>query len=687
MIGAAAAYMSGLFFASFFTFGSAFIPAAAIAVLLIVFSRRLGITKGDIIMLAVFFVSALCISSVYTAVRYDAAVIYNGQNGSFSGEITSVDYYDEDKASYVLDGRINGNFKVKAVYFGEAYDASVGDTLAVESCTFTVPDSDYLFDSAGYYKSDGIFLAIEKAEGITLTANKSMKLTNALLDYKNKVKSDFMVHAGEKYGGLISAMVFGDKENISDSMKTSMYRIGIGHVMAVSGLHVSIIASALMLFLKRLRVNRYFAFLMMNIVIAAMIIMAESPISAVRAAIMVNFIHAAGLFRRQNDTLNSLSCAVLIICIFNPYAIYSSGFLLSVSGTFGIGVFAPYMTRSMKKDTVLNRLIKNIIQMLCVTLCVMPLSVLYFDEVSLISPVTNVLLIPFCAAVLFIGILYTFTGGLISLLSFAALLSELIFFLSDKLSGLEIAYFSCGNDRLFFISAVFAAFVFLAYMIFRSRRITALALACSVTVFIFVSVLMSSLQQNKFRIAVLGRGSEAVVVVNYSGRADVIDISGHYKSPEYLRKYLSANGITSVSLLALTEDVHSQYAAYSSGLELVEIENLLICGENKSVDSAVLFPEDGFTVANKNYEISYTDGCLTVEYADITAVIISAKKCDNTSADITVAYGNVTRNTVLNEDGRTIYLDEYEDSSYKYKGMNNFEIEIAENGELSIRRL
>lgn len=684
MIGAAAAYMSGLFFASFFTFGSGLLFAVISAALLLLISRKFSIKKSDIIMLVSVFTAALCVSSVYTSVKYDKAIAYHGAEGSFSGEIESVTYYDEEKASYILDGRINGEFKAKAVYFGEAYDVSLGDTINIENCTFTIPDSDYLFDSAGYYLSDRVFLSIEKADGITHTSENSRKLQNFLLDYKERVKSDFVIKAGEQNGGLLSGMVFGDKENITENAKTSMYRTGIGHIMSVSGLHVSIVAAVIMMILKRLRVNRYASFVLMNLFVAAMVIMAESPVSAIRAAIMLNFIYAAGLFRRQNDTLNSLSCAVLIICIFNPYVIYSSGFLLSVSGTFGIGVFAPYMTKSMKAGKLLESFIKSVVQMMCVSLCVLPVSIIYFDEVSLISPITNVLLIPLCSVVLLIGILYTATGGLISLLSIAGVVSDLVFWITDKLSRLEITYFSCGSDRLFYISLLCAFFVLLAYFIFKSRKFTAIAIACAVTVFIFTSTLVSSIMRQKFRIAVLGRGSNAVTVINYHGRAEAVDLSGHYKSAEYLRKYLASNSVNELSFLALTEDVQAQYSAYCETLGLVKTDNVLVCSTYMPEEFAIPFSQDGFTAENNEYAVSYSDGVLTVGYAGSEIVIIPAKKSEIVSADLTVVYGNITKKTEIIDNENVFYLDE---SEYSNSGINNFEIEIDNNGSITVRRL
>lgn len=687
MTGAAAAYMSGLFFASFFKFGFVLFLAALLAVVLISTAKRLGITKGDIAMIGVFFTAAACVYSVYTDRVYGRTLTYAETSGCFCGEIISADYYDEELASYVLDGSINGEFNIKAVYFGDAVDASIGDSLSIASCTFSVPDSDYLFDSASYNMADGIFLSIENAEGVTLSVNNSRRVKNLLIDYKERIKSEFVIKTGEQCGGFLAGMVFGDKDNISDSTKTSMYRSGIGHVMAVSGLHVSIIAALLMFILKQMRINRYLSFLLMNLAAAVIILMAEAPVSALRAAIMIDFIYSAELLRRQSDTLNSLACAVLLLCISNPYVIHSCGFMLSVSGTFGIGVFAPYLTKNIGSSGILSGLFKSILQMMCVSVCIMPVSVIYFYEVSLISPITNVLLIPLCTVVLVIGIIYTFTGGAVSLLSLASLMIKLILFAADRLSRNGLTYLSCGDNKLIYIAIICSVFVMFGYLLFKSRRLTAFAAAAAFTVFVFSTSLTQRIKKDKFTIAVLGRGTNTVVAVQYKGRADVIDLSGHYRSPDYLDKYLIANGISKVSFLALTNDVQAQYSAYCYALELVDIENLLVYGGTKPSEECVLFSSEGFTAQNSEYTITYSDRVLTVEYADIKTEFLPAAMYTDSSADLSVAYGNITKSTVIDIYGRTLYLDESESVTDDYSGINNFEIEISEDGRITLRRL
>lgn len=679
--------MSGLFFASFFTGGSDWLLLAGMLPVFFIIAKLIKFSFKDAALTAVFFTAAFCAGSLYNHFVYGKITSYSGTEGSFTGEVTEAGFYKNEKASYTLKGRINGVQQAKVIYFGDAYNVEIGDVMTLENCKFVIPESDYLFDSESYYRSKNIFLAAENAESASVQSMDSHRLKRFINGYREKIISDFMIKMGETRGSFLSGIVFGETSDMDNSTKTLMYRCGVGHIMAVSGLHVSIAAAMLMFLFGRLRFNRYASFALMNLFILLMIIMVESPVSVIRAAIMLDFMYSARLFRRQNDTFNALSAAVLLICLSNPFAVYDRGFLLSIAGTFGIGVFAPYMTSEMKYSSFLQKLVKNAASMFCVMLSVMPLNILFFDETSLISAFTNVLIIPLCIAAMALGMIYVISAGTVSLLSVSGLLIDIVLSVTDRLGRLEFTHFSCGSRRLFLIAALCTVFVVLTYSFLKKRRYTALAIAGALAVFTFTSSLYSRLEQNKFKIAILGRGANAAAVISYKGRTDVIDLSGHYKSAEYVRKYLISNGISEIGSIFFTNDVQSQYSAYEKALELIEIENHLAAGNN-AVAGSVLFGDRDFTIKSDDYTVNYSGDALKIKYGEAEVMLIPARAEVQDEAELFVRYGSITKNTEIFHDGRNIYLDRIEDSDYRYSDMNNLEIIIsAENGELTVRRL
>lgn len=684
MIGAAAAYMAGLFFASFFTGIRELILLVVIAAVVFLVCRYKGLKQNDFAFIAACFAAAFFIGEMYNIFHYDKVVAYDGADGSFEGEVIDISCYNDDKASYVLEGYIDGIKSAKITLYGQNLGAEYGDHIAIESCTFEIPQSDYLFDSESYHKSEGVFLSAESAEGVTLKKTDSQKFKNTLMSYRERMISEFRIVLGNDSGDFLSGMVFGEKQGMDDNVKTALYRSGIGHVLAVSGLHVSIIAIALMSLLNALRVNRFVTFGAVNILLILLIIMANSPVSAIRAAIMVNFLNSARLFRRQNDSFNSLSAAILLICLVNPYVIYSSGFLLSAAGTFGIAVFGPYMTKNIPDSNFLWKLLRSVLIMLCTTLAIMPLSMKYFDEVSLISPFTNVLLVPLCSIAMLFGVIHIITGGAVSLVSAAGALIDVILEVTDKLARLKIAYLSCGSEDLIIIAFACTAIVIIVHVICEKRLYTCVStlLACSLV--FLSSAINAGIRYKSFRIAVLGRGSNAAIVISYHGKTEIIDLSGHYKSADYVRKYITENAVSSVESVSLTADVQSQYAAYVKALDFVPADKWIAAGEVPvyGAEMTLYFGETGYYYDNGAYSVDFEDGVLVISYEGSEVEFLPAASAISDSDGLSVYYGNIPKSAAAVSSESTIYLDKNEENS-----INNFEIILSENGRCRIRRL
>ena len=453
-----------------------------------------------------------------------------------------------------------------------------------------------------------------------------------------------------------------------------MYRCGIGHVLAVSGLHVSILACMLMVVLKGLKAGKYLSFLIINVFMTLLIIIAETPVSGIRAAIMLDFMYSAKIFRRQNDSFNSVSAAVLILCIVNPYIIHDAGFLLSVTATLGIAVFAPYMTKNMRRDSFVRRIGVNLVTMLCVMLMILPVNLIFFDEVSIISPITNILMIPLSVLLMAIAVIYVLTAGTVSLLNISDILISLIRMMSDKIGRMDFSYIS-SNSLLMYISIISWTAIILTGALLRKQRYIALMTAGCIAVMALMSSVNKYINKDVFRAAVLGSGSNASVVIMSGDRTDIIDLSGNYKAPKYVKKYLNQNGVSHIQTLTFTERAPSQYTAYMSSLELFQVQSMYseydAAASRRDVEC---FGEQEFELKNDNYFAKYSDRVLTIEYNGVSLVFAPASSENILSADAVFYYGRRKKNSKLSEDG--FYLDD----------MNNTEVIFSSSG-IKLRRL
>ncbi|WP_075424504.1 ComEC/Rec2 family competence protein [Ruminococcus sp. XPD3002] len=684
MIGAAAAYMSGLFFASFFTGPMILAVVAAAVLVLVIFGKRRGFKTADYAVIAAAFTAAFAVFNVYTLMYHDKVVVYDGKTGSFTGEVTDISVHDGGNASYILKGRTGDGQKARITYYGSDLGAEYGDTVTIGQCRFSLPDKDWLFDAETYYKAQGVFLSAGNIKDAVCTHRGRRPLKNALISYREHMIKRFNAVLGTECGGFLAGMVFGEKQGLDNNTKTALYRSGIGHILAVSGLHVSIIAALLMTLLRRLRVNRFAAFGIMDAVLVLLVVMANTPVSAVRAAIMMNFMYSASLFRRQNDPLNSLAAASLLICLFRPYSIYSAGFMLSLSGTFGIAVFAPFAAGKRKYSGVWGKLRYALIAGICTAVSVFPLTMLYFDETSLISPLTNLLLVPLCTIAMVIGVVYLLTGGLLPILPSAGGLISIVLHISGKLSRIGIFHASRSGELVPVLLLTAGTCVVLIYFYTGRRRAVIAATAVSAAVFAFGYMGIGLVQRSRLTVAVLGKGYNTAAVVTCKGRTDVIDLSGHYREAAYVRKYLSINGADHVDSLILGENVQSQYAAYKGQLEFFPAEKCMVSGEVPVAggEDCVNFGNDAVRIDNGTYIITYADGCLTVESGGKRVDVVPVGKDTDANSELTVFYGNVGKKTNVTV-SRSMYLDEVSDGVLC--SMNNTEIVFGET--IKIRRL
>lgn len=681
MIGAAAAYMSGLFFASFFTEGSDFLLLAILLPVFFVLSRFFFKLKiCDIVIICLFFSAAFSAYQLHTHLKYDKIIAYSGCSCSFKGEIVNYKDYSNARSAYILDGVIDEKTGAKIMLYTDSLNVEIGDTLYLENCQLEIPDSDYLFDYEKYYKPDNIFLQSKKTEIKEIGRNEDCRLANSLKKFRDVMSLKFSSETGAEDGAFLNGILFGKSSELDNSERTLLYRSGIGHVVAVSGLHISLIAALIYMLMNALGSNKYISFAVMELFILLMIALVEYPVSAVRAAIMLSFFYGARLFLRQNDTFNSLACAVLLMCLFNPYIIHDAGFMLSVSGTYGIAVLGPYIAGEIKPRTL-----KNLIIFICVSIVLMPVSLYWFDEVSIISPVTNLMIVPLCITAMISGLIYVISFGNTSVLLIARICIDAVRVMTDRLGRLSITHISSGNGILFTVTLICAAMTILIYFVCRSRKLTALALAVSVTIFTVSSVITEIRGSDKFRLAVLGKGADCAVVINTGADVYIYDFGGHYKTSQYVCKYLYSNGIGSVNAVFLTDNEASQYAAYRKELELIDIGGYVT---DEKIETLCTVSADHMKSVTEGNDciLTYYDKVLTAQLGEFTAEIRPSTGYEylGDENDITILYGKLYSHPVGKADGSVVYLGGGSEGDC----INNFEITVsAEDGKWSVRRL
>ncbi|MCI8554164.1 MAG: ComEC/Rec2 family competence protein [Clostridiales bacterium] len=198
-------------------------------------------------------------------------------------------------------------------------------------------------------------------------------------------------------GGVICSLAYGYRENMSAGLKNDFRTAGIYHLLAVSGLHVGLVAQAVMRLLSALRVNRRLSALLAAVsVLFFMALTGFSP-SVMRAGLMAILYFLGLALRREADSLNSLGLALLVMTAANPFAAGDMGLLLSVLSTLGLLLFLPALERvvvePLQRKTAGVRWLARPVSAVCVTLAAtlptLPVMALTMRQISLVSPLTN----------------------------------------------------------------------------------------------------------------------------------------------------------------------------------------------------------------------------------------------------------------------------------------------------------
>ncbi|MED4728441.1 DNA internalization-related competence protein ComEC/Rec2 [Aneurinibacillus migulanus] len=193
--------------------------------------------------------------------------------------------------------------------------------------------------------------------------------------------------------GLLAGMLLGAVDDIDPDVYGTFSSLGLTHIIAISGQHITLLSAGLLYVLRLCGVTKRRAYIMTALFLPLYVIMSGSSASAVRALVMGEFVLLALLVGRLKDGWNLLGAAFLLMIGYDPYYIHNVGFQLSYLVTFGLLVFVPPI---MNKCTFVPLAIRSLSAItIAATLVSFPLTIYYFHIYSFLSPLINFLFVPF----------------------------------------------------------------------------------------------------------------------------------------------------------------------------------------------------------------------------------------------------------------------------------------------------
>lgn len=314
------------------------------------------------------------------------------------------------KVTVEIDG-----LPAKAVYYGEETLLELRPGQTVSDLVYFQSASRIRDDDVTTFTSKGVFLLAyqrgEAAYGPGIMDDPRWWPVRLELAMREKIGE---LSHGDRVG-FLTAILTGDKSGLSVQAATDLSEAGLYHILAVSGMHCGFLLTLVILLFGRHR-RRLVAAVAVPLLVFYALLTGGSP-SVVRACVMLSFLVAAPLFRRDSDGPTALAAALFLILLKNPFAAASISLQLSFAAMAGILWLTPKLYALLKGSKKRGRGVSFLIASFSATMgalvLTVPLSAFYFGTLVLISPLSNLLCL--------------WAAGIVFVLGLAAVLASFLF--------------------------------------------------------------------------------------------------------------------------------------------------------------------------------------------------------------------------------------------------------------------
>lgn len=486
-----------------------------------------------------------------------------------------------------------------------------------------------------YLSSRGILVRASLRPGAVVTPADSLSLRHWPTVFGSRLKESLRTLFSPEEAAFEIALLTGDASELSEEFNSQLSRVGLKHMVAVSGMHIAILLGLLLLLFGH---RRRLAALLGLPVIWFFALTVGMTASVVRSAVMQSFLMLAPIFRRENDPPTSLLTALMLILIPNPRAILNVGLQLSFASVAGILMFAGPLYRAACQRRGMLRLrngnkclfvvaktmLAQVIAAVSVLPLTLPLSVLYFQMYSLISPLSSALIvsvIPLCFSVGIMAAIFSMVWlPLGTILAWpVSLLIRYVMGMTRLLSKIPYAAVDTGNGYLL----IFLAGVYLAAMYFlvsRRRCRPAIPASCLAGL-LSLCLLLSSLEYDwsEFSMVMLDVGQGQSIYVESGGRTFLYDCGGSDgNAGETAARFLESHGRFRLDCLVISHYDADHAGGVEQLLNLVRVDSLFL---PETPDQSGLQQSILECAADKGCDVCFVTEDLTLRFGNGEALL------------------------------------------------------------------
>lgn len=512
------------------------------------------------------------------------------------------------------------------------------------------------------------YLNSQKIYG-TITVKSITVIEEGKVDFitkiKNKIEDTFLKLLPKDYAGIINSMLNGDTKNVSENILEDFKNSGITHLLAVSGSNIAYIIMFLSLCSNKI-FGKYLSYYILIISIIIFIFVSGASASVARAGIMAILNIVAILLSRKSNTLNNIFFSAVILLIINPLTIYDVGFILSFVGTLGIVLLSKPIISLIEKFIKIKFLSETIGVTLSAQLMLLPIMMYFFNTISIISLITNLIIVPISGFLTILG----FITVLISVVSFKlarvisfAIYTLLYFMLkiASFLGKISWANLLVPTSKIWMI-VIYYLLIYLmmsknkkeiTIKIFHYKRIRKLKVVLIEILIIFVIItnLINLVPRNHIKLNMIDVGQGDSFYIETQNKKVILIDGGGSESSDYdigeniVVPYLLDMGKTKIDLIIVSHPHEDHIEGVFTVIEKLKVEKVMI---SENVDDVELILKLREICQKRNTEIVKVSAGEKFEIDNVKFNVIypnskiKEENINNMSLIIKMKFGEIT---------------------------------------------
>lgn len=301
-----------------------------------------------------------------------------------------------------------GNKKQRVLaYLQDEFVPSIGSYVILmgKMSYFSKATNPGEFDAYRFYTNRGILFAVKKATVIKVSTSGN-ELLQELKEFRLCQEAYLEEYLPDGNDAILKAMLFGNKKEMDEETKELYQKNGIAHILAISGLHISLLGMSVYKVLLHLPLPKWCILFISGTFLVLYCLMVGVSASAFRALVMFSFFLVSKWLKRSYDMITAMAFSAMLWLMIWPGYLFDCGFQLSYAAIMGMGIILPALTEiagSVKVKWV-RKIIIPFLPSLSVNLMTAPILIFHYHELSFFSIALNLIVIPLMAPLLLCAI-------------------------------------------------------------------------------------------------------------------------------------------------------------------------------------------------------------------------------------------------------------------------------------------